>query len=611
MTQQRDACAAGLDWPGRLEFQNRLRDAVLSRGPFGEDGRDLAKADFARIALMTVLPGHESECGAAVCEAAAAGAAATLSHVMKNGRVAMEWPEGSVRRMPTGAAALDPACWLRSVACALVARDEDAVAVLCEPAHIAAAQLPAKLADDFWPFLCAAVAAVVRDPGSAAAWLDDAERLMAPGRIKNADPPTVALEFQPLAAMVRALAQPDGDFDSALTHALEAYRELFSRREPSADPAQLLQLEALGLAALAFDRRRPFDPSGLPLPLVKGEFPRQPVHVTFEYMPRRAERIADPTRFLDLEGFPRPGRKHSVVERGGALLAVYTVAGRAGCPRARATFVLEGGDPATPRALDAGDLILLGDFYAQQAESPLAAGDAKAAAGWLSQAVESMDAVLATIVPPADAVPDSEFFTERGRLARDAEPGRFRRERLAAYRAALNERRESLCRPAGESVARSFALLTADALAEQVRPLLSALAKDRSGAILKRLRPRPEDYAKVFQPAAVGRARQLYENLWNAGVEMSFPPSTQSELRIVVAPAGMLASTNDLSRHFPGGYAAIARQLQPHSVWAAWRFVEPGADSGLAFDGLVWCDDHWAWFPKPYRFLANTAETAH
>jgi hypothetical protein len=24
-----------------------------------------------------------------------------------------------------------------------------------------------------------------------------------------------------------------------------------------------------------------------------------------------------------------------------------------------------------------------------------------------------------------------------------------------------------------------------------------------------------------------------------------------------------------------------------------------------AYDGLVWCDDHWAFFPKPYRVLTS------
>ena len=25
--------------------------------------------------------------------------------------------------------------------------------------------------------------------------------------------------------------------------------------------------------------------------------------------------------------------------------------------------------------------------------------------------------------------------------------------------------------------------------------------------------------------------------------------------------------------------------------------------NGMAYDGLVWIDDHWAWFPKPFRVL--------
>jgi hypothetical protein len=43
----------------------------------------------------------------------------------------------------------------------------------------------------------------------------------------------------------------------------------------------------------------------------------------------------------------------------------------------------------------------------------------------------------------------------------------------------------------------------------------------------------------------------------------------------------------------------------PERIWVAWEFVEPGRDSGLSFDGLVWCEDHWAWFPRPYLLLAE------
>ena len=41
------------------------------------------------------------------------------------------------------------------------------------------------------------------------------------------------------------------------------------------------------------------------------------------------------------------------------------------------------------------------------------------------------------------------------------------------------------------------------------------------------------------------------------------------------------------------------------AVWAAWKYVVPGATSGLAYDGLVWCEDHWSWFPRPYRVLRD------
>ena len=41
--------------------------------------------------------------------------------------------------------------------------------------------------------------------------------------------------------------------------------------------------------------------------------------------------------------------------------------------------------------------------------------------------------------------------------------------------------------------------------------------------------------------------------------------------------------------------------LLPGRIWAAWRYVTPGRTAGLSYDGLTWCDDHWAWFPKPYR----------
>ena len=168
---------------------------------------------------------------------------------------------------------------------------------------------------------------------------------------------------------------------------------------------------------------------------------------------------------------------------------------------------------------------------------------------------------------------------------------------------AATEAAQRLERLSGE-VAQAAALASHALIAEALRPLLLALAHDADGSIVAALRPRPEDYGKAFQGTAAVQARTAYEALWRQ------PPrvpraSAGVQLRCHLAPAGMLAEDNALSRHFPGGYRRIAALLQPQRVWAAWKLIEPGHDAGTSYDGLVWLDDHWAWFPKPYRVLGG------
>lgn len=47
----------------------------------------------------------------------------------------------------------------------------------------------------------------------------------------------------------------------------------------------------------------------------------------------------------------------------------------------------------------------------------------------------------------------------------------------------------------------------------------------------------------------------------------------------------------------------MANLLVPARVWATWQYHSTGNSAGISYDGLVWCDDHWAFFPKPYRVL--------
>jgi hypothetical protein len=142
------------------------------------------------------------------------------------------------------------------------------------------------------------------------------------------------------------------------------------------------------------------------------------------------------------------------------------------------------------------------------------------------------------------------------------------------------------------------------ALHVQLKPMLQAVAEDATGAALRELRPRPEDYAMAFVPAAASQARYRYEALWDAGLDFQRPVG-RTRITIHLTPAGALTDDNAMSHPFPGGYRSVAGLLAPARVWAAWRYLAPGATAGLAYDGLVWCDDHWAFFPKPYRVLTS------
>lgn len=123
-------------------------------------------------------------------------------------------------------------------------------------------------------------------------------------------------------------------------------------------------------------------------------------------------------------------------------------------------------------------------------------------------------------------------------------------------------------------------------------------------ALTVELTPRPEDWARVFVGESGARAREGYRALWSAPVAPG-PKEGQTSLLVTAAQAAELQLDTERSRAFPGGYRRIAHHLAPDLVWVAWKYTRPGEHVGMAWDGLVRVDDHWAWFPKPYRVLAG------
>ncbi|MCA9544096.1 MAG: hypothetical protein KC613_06880 [Myxococcales bacterium] len=141
--------------------------------------------------------------------------------------------------------------------------------------------------------------------------------------------------------------------------------------------------------------------------------------------------------------------------------------------------------------------------------------------------------------------------------------------------------------------------------AEGAKALLESLLAPGADhiALSKALQPRPEDYAKVFKGAAAEQAKAGYSAPWAAGAIVVKPKPGQTALKLAQATSEQLAAGAPEAGEFPGGYGKIKDHFQPGFTWYRFKFVEPGQDLGMAFDGLVYVGDHWALFPKPWRVI--------
>jgi hypothetical protein len=138
------------------------------------------------------------------------------------------------------------------------------------------------------------------------------------------------------------------------------------------------------------------------------------------------------------------------------------------------------------------------------------------------------------------------------------------------------------------------------------KPMFETLALLNTSAftqLLATIKPREGDLERAFDPRVAPQLAPVYDALWGAPPRSLGVAREQTELRIAAATTKLLSEPNPIRDAFPGGYARMAALLAPERVWIAWKYVRPGASAGMAFDGLVFLDDHWAWFPKPWRGL--------
>ena len=121
-------------------------------------------------------------------------------------------------------------------------------------------------------------------------------------------------------------------------------------------------------------------------------------------------------------------------------------------------------------------------------------------------------------------------------------------------------------------------------------------------ALFGDLRPKAEDYEAVFVGDAAAKAKAAMDPLFDSGKVLD-PAADQTDIEVDGATPDQLAKQEGPATSCPAGYKDIADKINPKITVYCFRFVKPGDRGGLAGDALVFVNGHWAYFPKPFRWL--------
>ena len=157
------------------------------------------------------------------------------------------------------------------------------------------------------------------------------------------------------------------------------------------------------------------------------------------------------------------------------------------------------------------------------------------------------------------------------------------------------------------STSATTAASTHPATEEGAKALLAEFLKPGAdhAALSKNLRPTQADYAAVFEPDLAAKAEAVYGPAWDGGQLVIAPKAGQTEVKVFSATSEELKSWSGAAADFPGGYKDVAAQIKPGVKVYRFKFVEPGQDLGMAYDGLVNVNGNWRIFPKPWRVAGS------
>ena len=135
------------------------------------------------------------------------------------------------------------------------------------------------------------------------------------------------------------------------------------------------------------------------------------------------------------------------------------------------------------------------------------------------------------------------------------------------------------------------------------KELLSAFVKP--GADLKALsaalKPDAADYKAVFAGDFAAKVQAAHVPLWALNPEIG-PKEGQTEVLLDgVTSTDIKTWSANAADVLPGGYQGIKDKFNDGLIVYRFKFVKPGEQTGMAFDGLVHVNGKWRIFPKPWR----------
>ena len=496
--------------------------------------------------------------------------------------------------------------WLTTFSLALILDHQDALEIMSTAECVDACSLPARHVDRFWPFLCGAIAALFQRDAMAQQLIEDADSFIQ--QLTIMEPSYVENCFRPLLPVMRAIViNNQQSFTQSITDAVESFKSYFLN-QPDGD-AELHGLYDLPLTALIGIGKKYGLNGGIDSEYLLQAFPGTHRFNTIcaNYPPLSIYDALEADWFIKSEGFSEHS-KSTLVQRESKLFASYQARHAAGIPRAKLNFeLLEANEnPYTSEhfqpALDCGQLLQQAEILARQPQLTQSGKEYYQ----LESAITAIDLALKYLQAMGGKIEPSSLHSSTGQTLFAAEPGRFNPQRLLVYRnalasqAGLAQKEEGIALNHPERTAKQQVYALIEELKPYLLPVLQGLATDNNHEIFNSLKPKPEDYRKVFSAELAKVAQQHYKN-WDEQERQPIHYDENTRIDAYMAPAGMLREDNELSRHFPGGYQSIANQLNPQRIWASWKYYQQGDSSGYSMNGLVWVDDHWAWFPKPYR----------